>query len=63
MAIQSKNMPKKRLQAIANRPVREKTTKGRAGKRWESVVERGWKDVGGNQGDAVHGKRGGTLKR
>ena len=42
-------MPKKRLPAIANRAVWEKVTKGRAGIRWDSVVEKVWKDVGGNQ--------------
>ena len=42
-------MPKKRLQAIADRAVWEKATKGRAGIRWDSVVEIVWKDIGGNQ--------------
>ena len=27
----------------------EKVTKGRAGIRWDSLVEKLWKDVGGNQ--------------
>ena len=44
-----RNMPKKRLPAIADRAVWEKITKGRAGIRWDSVVEKVWKDVGGNQ--------------
>ena len=35
-----RNMPKKRLPAIADRAVREKVTKGRAGIRWDSVVEK-----------------------
>ena len=26
-----------------------KVTKGRAGIRWDSVVEKVWKDIGGNQ--------------
>ena len=42
-------MPKKWLPAIANRAVWEKATKGRAGIRWDSVVEKVWKDTGGNQ--------------
>ena len=44
-----KNMPKKRLPAIADRAVWEKVTKGRAGMRWDGVVEGVWKDIGGNQ--------------
>ena len=48
MAIQ-RNMSKKRLPAIADRAVWEKVTKGRAGIRWDSVVEKVWKDIRGNQ--------------
>ena len=44
-----RNMPKKRLTAIADRTVWEKVRKGRAGRRWDSVVEKVWKDIGGNQ--------------
>ena len=44
-----RNMPKKRLPAIADRAVWEKVTKGRAGIRWDRVVEKVWKDIGGNQ--------------
>ena len=33
-------MPKKRPPAIADRAVWNKVTKGRAGKRWDSVVEK-----------------------
>ena len=40
---------KKRSPAIADRAVWEKVTKGRAGIRWDSVVEKVWKDTGGNQ--------------
>ena len=43
-----RNMPKKRLPAIADRAVWEKVTKGRAGIRWDSVVEKVWKDIRGN---------------
>ena len=38
-------MPQKRLPAIADRAVRPKETNGRAGKRWNSVVEKGGKDA------------------
>ena len=44
-----RNMPKKRLPAIADRAVWERVTKGRAGTRWDSVVEKGWRGIGGNQ--------------
>ena len=44
-----RNMTKKRLPAIAGRAVWEKVTKGRAGIRWDSVVEKVWKDIGGNE--------------
>ena len=37
------------MPAIADRAVWEKVTKGRAGVRWDSVVEKVWKDIGGNQ--------------
>ena len=40
--------PKKRLPAIADRAAREKVTKGRAGIRWDDVVEKAWNDIGGN---------------
>ena len=49
MAIQSKEHAKKRLPAKADRAVWEKVTKRRAGRRWDSVVEKVWKDLGGNQ--------------
>ena len=48
-----RNMPKKRLPAIADRAVWEKVTKGRAGKRWDSVVEKVWKDIGGSQEEVL----------
>ena len=44
-----RNMPKKKLQAKADRTVWEKVAKGRAGIRWDSVVEKVWKDIEGNQ--------------
>ena len=37
---QVRNIPKKRLPAIADRAVWETVTKGRAGIRWDSVVEK-----------------------
>ena len=42
-------MPKMRLPAIADRAVCDKVSKGRAGIRWDSVVEKVWKDKGGSQ--------------
>ena len=48
-----RNMPQKRLPAIADRAVWEKLTKGRAGIRWDSVVEKAWKDIGGNHDDIL----------
>ena len=42
-------MPKKRLPAIADRAVREKVTKGRAGIRWDNVVDKAPKEIGGSQ--------------
>ena len=41
------------MPAIAARDVWEKVTKGRAGIRWDSVVEKGWKDIGGNQEEVL----------
>ena len=35
------------MPAIADRAVRDKVTKGRAGARWDSVVEKVRKDIGG----------------
>ena len=42
-------MPKKSLSAISDRAVRDRVTKWRAGLRWGSVVEKVWKNIGGNQ--------------
>ena len=44
-----RNVLKKWLPAIADRAVWNKVTKGRAGIRWDSVVEKVWKNIGGNQ--------------
>ena len=57
-----RNMPKKRLPAIADRAVREKVTKGRAEIRWDSVVEKVWKDVGGNQEEMLSTEKFGGYK-
>ena len=51
-----KNMPEKRLPAIVNRAVLENITKGRSGIRWDNVIEKIWKDLGG-------GARRGTVYR
>ena len=48
-----RNMPKKRLPAIADRAVLEEVTKVRAGIRWDTVVEKVWKDRGGNQHEVM----------
>ena len=40
-----RNMPKKRLSAIADRAVWEEVANGRAAIRWGSVVEKVWKDM------------------
>ena len=39
-------MPEKRLPAIADRAEWEKTTRGRAGIRWNNVVKKIWKGLG-----------------
>ena len=46
-------MPEKRLPAIVDRAVWEKIKKGPAGIRWDNVVEKPWKDLGGDQ-EEVH---------
>ena len=33
----------------SDRAIGDKLTKGRAGIRWDNVVEKVWKDIGGNQ--------------
>ena len=54
-----KNMQRKRLPAIVDMFVWEKRTKGKAGIRWDKVVENIWKEIGGNVRDNVHkGRRG-----
>ena len=55
-------MPKKRLPAIVGRTVWEKVTAGRAGLRWNSVVEKVWKDVGANHEEAMPVEKSGRWK-
>ena len=47
-------MPENRLPAIADRAVWEKTTKGRAGIRWDNVAEKSRKDLGGDQEEVLY---------
>ena len=51
-----------RLPAIVDRAVWEKVTKGRAGIRWDSVVEKVWKGIGGNQEEAMPAGKFGKYK-
>ena len=57
MAIQERNNPKKRLPAKADTAVWEKVTKGRAGIRWDSVLEKVWKDIGVNHEETLSVER------
>ena len=51
-------MPEKRLPGIADRAVWEKITNGRAGIRWDNVVEKIWKEIGGDQEDILSKEKG-----
>ena len=55
-------MPKKAMPSTADRAVWEKVTRGRAGIRWDSVVEKVWKDIGGNQEDLLSIQKFGGCK-
>ena len=55
-------MPEKRLPAIVDRAVWEKTTKGRAGIRWQNVVETIRKDLGGDQEEILSIEKFGGYK-
>ena len=46
--IKVRNIPRKRLPVLADRAVREKAIKGRAGIRWDSVAEKTWNDMEGD---------------
>ena len=55
-------MPEKRLPAIVDRAVWEKITKGRAGIRWDSVVEKTWKALGRDQEEVLSTEKYGGYK-
>ena len=55
-------MPEKRLPAIVDNTVWEKVTKERAGIRWDNVVEKIWKDRGGNQEEILSTEKFGGYK-
>ena len=57
-----RSTPKKRLTARANSPVWEKVTKGRAGMRWDNVVHKVWKGIGGSQEDILSMEQFGGCK-
>ena len=57
-----KNMAKKRLPAIVDRAVWEKITKGRAETRWDNVLEKIWKDIGGDQEEILSVEKLGGYK-
>ena len=46
-------MAKKRLQSIAGRAIWEKISRGRAGIRWDNVVEKIWKGLGGGDQEDI----------
>ena len=48
-----KKMQRKRLPAIVDRFVWEKRMKGKAGIRWDKVVENIWKEIGGNTNEIM----------
>ena len=50
-------MPKKRLPTVLDRSVWEKATKGPASIIWDSVVEKVWKDIRGNQEDMMSAEK------
>ena len=56
------NMTQKRLPAIVDYAVWEKITKGRAGTRWDNVVEKIWKDIGEDNEEVVYSEEFGGYK-
>ena len=58
---QVRDMPEKRLPAIADRAVWDRTTK--AGIRWDNVVEKIWKGLGGDQEDISSIEKFGGYKK
>ena len=55
-------MPATRLPAIVDNVVWEKITNGRAGIRWDNVVEKVWKDIKGDQEDVLPVEKFGGCK-
>ena len=55
-------MPENRLPATVGRVVWEKITKGRAGIRWDNVVEKIWEDLGGDKEEAPSIEKFGGYK-
>ena len=55
-------MPEKSLPAIVDNAVSEKVIKGRSGVRWDNVVEKIWKDVGGDQEEVLSTEKFGGYK-
>ena len=58
----ARSMPQARLPAIVGRAAWERVTKRRAGIRWDSVVEKVWKDIGGNQEEMMSAEKFGRSK-
>ena len=50
------------MPATANSAVWEKVTKGRAGRRWDNVVEKVWKGIGGRRENILSMKKFGGFK-
>ena len=50
------------MPAIADGAVWEKVTKGRAGIRWDSVVDKVWKDIGRSQEEMLSVEKFGGYK-
>ena len=50
------------MPAIVDRAVWKKVAKGRAGLRWDNVVEKAWKDIGGNQEAGMSAGKFGKYK-
>ena len=55
-------MPEEFLAAIVDRSVWEKITKGRTGIRWDNVVEKIWKYLGGDQEEELSIEKSGGYK-
>ena len=55
-------MPEARLPAIVDRAVWEKIPEGRAGIRWDTVIEKIWKDLGGDQEEVLSIEKFGGYK-